>query len=78
MNSLKCVTVTLSQKNLSVSPVFTLCHHAHNTSDTEHVGFFPPTMQFSASLVAQLVKNPLEMQETPVQLLGWEDPLEKG
>ena len=29
-----------------------------------------------ASLVAQLVKNPLVMQETWVQSLGWEDPLE--
>ena len=32
----------------------------------------------SASLVAQLVKNPPVMQETPVQFLGWEDPLEEG
>ena len=31
-----------------------------------------------ASLVAQLVKNPLVMWETWVQSLGWEDPLEKG
>ena len=31
-----------------------------------------------ASLVAQLVKNPPAMQETLVQSLGWEDPLEKG
>ena len=31
-----------------------------------------------ASLVAQLVKNPPAMQETSVQSLGWEDPLEKG
>ena len=31
-----------------------------------------------AFLVAQLVKNPPSMQETLVQLLGWEDPLEKG
>ena len=31
-----------------------------------------------ASLVAQLVKNPPVIQETPVQILGWEDPLEKG
>ena len=31
-----------------------------------------------ASLVAQLVKNPPAMQETLVQFLGWEDPLEKG
>jgi len=25
-----------------------------------------------------LVKNPPAMQETLVQLLGWEDPVEKG
>ena len=31
-----------------------------------------------ASLVAQLVKNPPAMQETPVRFLGREDPLEKG
>ena len=31
-----------------------------------------------ASLVAQLVKNSPAMQETWVQSLGWEDPLEKG
>ena len=31
-----------------------------------------------ASLIAQLVKNPLATQETPVQLLGQEDLLEKG
>ena len=31
-----------------------------------------------ASLVAQLVKNSIAMQETLAQLLGWEDPLEKG
>ena len=31
-----------------------------------------------ASLIAQLVKNPPEVQETWVQSLGWKDPLEKG
>ena len=31
-----------------------------------------------ASLVAQLVKNTPAMQETWVQSLSWEDPLEKG
>ena len=31
-----------------------------------------------ASLIAQLVKNLPAMQETPVQLRGQEDPLEKG
>ena len=30
-----------------------------------------------ASLRAQLVKNLPARQETPVQSLGWEDPLEK-
>ena len=31
-----------------------------------------------AFLIAQLVKNPLAMQETLVQFLGQEDLLEKG
>ena len=31
-----------------------------------------------ASLVAQMVKNLPAMQETWVQSLGWEDPLENG
>ena len=35
-------------------------------------------LQYSwASLVAQLVKNPPAVQETWVQSLGWEDPVEK-
>ena len=33
---------------------------------------------YKASLVAQIVKNPSAMQETQVQSLGREDPLEKG
>ena len=33
---------------------------------------------FTVYLVAQLVKNPPAMQETPVRFLGREDPLEKG
>ena len=32
----------------------------------------------SPSLVAQMAKNLPVMQETQVQSLGWEDPLEKG
>ena len=31
-----------------------------------------------ACLVAQLIKNLPAMQETCIQSLGWEDPLEKG
>ena len=34
--------------------------------------------QFWASLIAQLVKNPPAMLETPVRFLGREDTLEKG
>ena len=33
--------------------------------------------KYWASLIAQLIKNLPAMQETPVQLLGREDPLEK-
>ena len=36
-----------------------------------------PTLSVEASLVAQMVKNPPAMQETWVQSLGWEDPLEQ-
>ena len=35
-------------------------------------------IDYWASLVAQMVKNLPAMQETWVQSLGWEDPLEKG
>ena len=33
---------------------------------------------YEASLIAQLVKNPPEMQEILVPFLSGEDPLEKG
>ena len=36
------------------------------------------TIAHQASLVVQMVKNLPAMQETQVQSLGWEDPLEKG
>ena len=46
------------------------------SSPGEGIGY---PLQYSwASLVAQLGKNPTAMQETSVQSLGWEDPLEKG
>ena len=45
-------------------------------SAAEGIGYL---LQYSwASLVSQLVKNLPPMQETWVQSLGWEDPLEKG
>ena len=39
---------------------------------------YTPSLQLQASLVAQTVKNLPAMQETQVQSLGQEDPLEKG
>ena len=40
--------------------------------------FFTHSQFPRASPTAQLVKNLPAMPETPVQFLGWEDPLEKG
>ena len=45
-------------------------------SPGEGVGY--PLLCSWASFVAQLVKNLPAMQETWVESLGWEDPLEKG
>ena len=45
-------------------------------SPGEGIGY--PLQGSWASLVAQLVKNLPAMQETWVQSLGWEDPLEEG
>ena len=35
-------------------------------------------MYLRPSLIAQLVKNPPALQEIPVRLLGWEDPVGRG
>ena len=45
-------------------------------STGEGIGY--PFQYSWASLVAQLIKNLPAMQETWVQSLGWENPLEKG
>ena len=45
-------------------------------SAREGIGY--PLQCSWASLVTQLVKNPSVIQETWVQPLGWEHPLEKG
>ena len=44
-------------------------------SKQDYLCKFPNT--WGISLEAQLVKNPPAMQETPVQVLGWDDLLEK-
>ena len=81
--------VILVRRNVSRSP-----HRAHRASlalgclVTGHIyetlsvwesrAFHSLVFSFQASLVAQLVKNPPAMQETWVQSLAWEGPLEKG
>ena len=44
----------------------------------EDSGLLFPCPHSWASLVPQLVKNPPAVQETPVQFLGQEDPVEEG
>ena len=39
--------------------------------------FFEGDLSVGASLVVQSIKNPPAVQETGLQSLGWEDPLEK-
>ena len=46
------------------------------SSPGEGIGY--PLQYSRVSLVAQMVKNLPAMQETWVQSLGWEDPLEEG
>ena len=45
---------------------------------TEKVKIDTIKLVFGASLMAQMVKNLPAMQETWIQSLGWEDPLEEG
>ena len=54
--------------------LFTFFNHLHTSIyNTTNLYIF-----IGASLVAQMVKNLPAMQETPVQSLGQEDPMEKG
>ena len=56
-----------------------LCHWAAREVHTKAwTSFTVPPVTCRASLVAQMVKNLLTMQENWVQFLHWEDPLEKG
>ena len=67
----------------SPSPLYVI--HVTNVCDPSENLFLLQGLELSASLtflraflVAQLVKNLPAMQETWVQSLSWEDPLEKG
>ena len=52
--------------------------HPSLGADTKNIGGVTSKGEDWLSLVAQLVKNPPAMQETLVQFLGGEEPLEKG
>ena len=52
--------------------------HRNYPKDLSWFYYLPPHFFPQASLVAQMVKNLPAMQETQVQSLGQEDPLEKG
>ena len=52
--------------------------HVSSAPDCRHCVFMVSYSHIQVSLVAQMVKNLPAMQETRVQPLGWEDPLEKG
>ena len=63
-----------SDASSSILTLFLLCKREHSNlfHDKRHI-----SMYLRASLVAQLVKNLPAMQETQVQSLDWENPLEK-
>ena len=61
----------MDEKHLSGIPVF-----SHHVPFYLRITLMDITLW--ASLIAQLVKNSPAMQETLVQFLGQEDPLEKG
>ena len=78
--SVDCKYEDLVLDSLFCSPkCLSLCwsHSDLFTIDFE-IGKYESSNFFKASLIAQLVKNPLAVQETQVRFLGREDLLEKG
>ena len=73
-------TFCLYQIYVRDSPVAQWAHvsTAGGLSSTPGQGIKIPHATSQTSLVAQLVRNALAMQDTPVQFLGQEDPLQKG
>ena len=61
------------------SPLHVLFPHIYSMSPHHHAEWVRSQLKrlSKASLVAQLVRNQPAIQETWVQSLGWEDPLEK-
>ena len=70
--------VTKSCRRLSTMNTTPNVHWEDKLPLDENMELYLINKTMWASLVAQVVKNPPVMQETPVQFLGQEDPLEKG
>ena len=69
------VAATLAEEFFTAEPpgkpYINMYTHTHTHTHTH-------TCVYRTSLIAQFVKNPPAKQETPVQFLGWIDPLKKG
>ena len=76
----KQINKIMFKKESSFSKVSSSENSIHHTKLNINIQHFPLNLMDPhwASLGAQLAKNPPAMQETPVQFLGQEDPLEKG
>ena len=64
------------KRNQKSNCKYPLDHRKSKRSPEKHLLLLHSSTK--ASLIAHLVKNPPAMQETPVQFLSQEDPLEKG
>ena len=82
MFKVSCVSSVFSSWSVSTSPrqysrIVPALDHWHLLS-RDYVLIYSCIFRAWASLLAQLVKNLPAMQETLVQILDGEDPLEKG
>ena len=75
MNQCKVSTVKCSVKE---ETVYKKLEYGFNLGKKQHPRKNSLMVRRRASLVAQVVKSMLAVQETRVPSLGWEDPLEKG
>ena len=66
------------QMSSKVNQLYTHTHTHTHTHIYIYIHCFFRFFTHWASLVAQMINNLPAMQETGLQSLGWEDPLEKG
>ena len=68
----------ITNKDLLYSTENTIQYYVAGWMGGEFGGEWITCICIAESLVAQVVKNPPATQETPVQFLDWEDPVEEG